>query len=73
MPLTHFADVQRACALGLLAVSLPTAEHREASPALLIALAETSRIAGRKHQWIGRGLLSFGITTLLLPAALLIG
>ncbi|WP_405753576.1 DUF5706 domain-containing protein [Streptomyces sp. NBC_01411] len=73
MPLTHFADVQRACALGLLADSLPTTEHRQTSPALLIALAETSRIAGRKHHWIRLGVLSFTVATLLLPVALLIG
>ncbi|MFJ2648677.1 Pycsar system effector family protein [Streptomyces sp. NPDC087420] len=72
MPLTHFADIRRACDLGTLAEALPRPGH-DPAPALLGALAATSRIAYRKHVWIRRGLLSFAAATLLLPVALLIG
>ncbi len=41
--------------------------------ALLSALAEASRIATRKHQWIRAGLVAFCLGALMLPASVVIG
>ncbi|MFJ9035342.1 Pycsar system effector family protein [Streptomyces sp. NPDC102406] len=70
-PLTYFDDVRRAAEAGLLAEALAQTESDPAS-ALILALADTSRIAARKHFWIRAGLTAFGGAVLLLPAALLL-
>ncbi|MFV0134242.1 Pycsar system effector family protein [Streptomyces sp. HMX87] len=71
-PLSYFGDIQRAVRVDRLEAALA---DTEADPAagLTTALAETSRIAWRKHQWIRAGLIAFCAGTLLLPASLLIG
>ncbi|MFH8607620.1 Pycsar system effector family protein [Streptomyces sp. NPDC018029] len=71
-PLTHFADVQRAARCGRLTQALIETE-RATSESILIALAATSRIALRKHQWIRTGLIAFATAVVLLPCSLLIG
>ncbi|MFE0176258.1 Pycsar system effector family protein [Streptomyces sp. NPDC059002] len=71
-PLTYFGDIQLAARTGVLADAL-TETAREPALALLTALAETSRIAARKHQWIRTGLIAFCAGTALIPASLLIG
>lgn len=71
-PLTYFGDIQRAAEHGLLADALAAAE-RDPMAGLVAALAETSRIAARKHLWIRTGLVSFGLGVLLLPSSLLFG
>ncbi len=71
-PLAYFGDIHRAVRLGHLETALADT-RRDPTAALTSALAETSRIAARKHQWIRTGLISFCTGTLLLPASLLIG
>jgi hypothetical protein len=70
-PLTYFGDIQRAARSGELTVAL-TETGRDPFGALLVALAETSRIAARKHQWIRAGLIALICASLLLPGSLLI-
>lgn len=70
MPLTYFADVQRAVAEGRLSAALTDTEH--APPDRFAAsLAATSRIVHDKHRWIraGVGALCTGVP--LLCAAVL--
>ncbi|KUJ69949.1 hypothetical protein ACZ90_06155 [Streptomyces albus subsp. albus] len=71
-PLTYFGDIQRAARHGGLAQALAEVE-RDPAASLLAALAETSRIAARKHQWVRTGLIAFSAGAVLLPASLLIG
>ncbi|MFF9347992.1 Pycsar system effector family protein [Streptomyces sp. NPDC014734] len=71
-PLTYFADIRRAARENRLAEALDATED-DATAALVIALAETSRIAVRKHQWIRAGLLAYSVGTVLLPASLFLG
>ncbi|MER7172788.1 Pycsar system effector family protein [Streptomyces mesophilus] len=71
-PLSYFGDIQQAAQQGLLAEALAATE-RAPTTALLAALADTSRIAARKHQWIRGGLLAYCAGAVLLPASLLIG
>lgn len=71
-PLCYFGDIQQAVRQGQLAEALADTE-RDPAAGLLAALAETSRIAASKHQWIRTGLIAFCVGTLLLPAGPLIG
>lgn len=71
-PLTYFADIRRAARQNRLAEALDATEDAPAA-ALLKALADTSRIAVRKHQWIRAGLLAYSVGALLIPASLLLG
>ncbi|MCX4730171.1 Pycsar system effector family protein [Streptomyces sp. NBC_01363] len=71
-PLTYFADIRRAARQNGLPEALDATESAQAI-ALVTALAETSRIAVCKHQWIRVGLLAYSVGTVLLPASLLIG
>ncbi|MFE2288457.1 Pycsar system effector family protein [Streptomyces sp. NPDC059443] len=71
-PLTYFGDIRSADRRGLLAEALADTE-RDPSGFLMAALAENSRIAARKHQWIRTGLLAFCTGAVLLPASLLLG
>ncbi|MGW2588992.1 Pycsar system effector family protein [Streptomyces sp. NPDC001515] len=71
-PLTYFGDIRRASRRGQLARALAETDQLPMA-ALLTALAETSRIAARKHQWIRAGLAAFGLGALLLPASVVIG
>lgn len=70
-PLTYFDDIRRAARLGLLAEAL---DHTRADPdaGLLDALAENSRIVGRKHRWIRAGLAAYCAGVVLLPTALIL-
>ncbi|MDI3408527.1 Pycsar system effector family protein [Streptomyces cavernicola] len=70
-PLTYFGDIHRATRSGCLSTALHQTDG-EPHQALLLALAETSRIAARKNFWIRAGLTAFGSASVLLPAALLI-
>ncbi|MCD7443770.1 DUF5706 domain-containing protein [Streptomyces lincolnensis] len=69
-PLTYFGDVRRAAQAGRLTSALAET-GREPGPGLLLALAETSDIALRKHLWIRTGLIAFGSSAVLLPGSLL--
>ncbi|MDT0465309.1 Pycsar system effector family protein [Streptomyces gibsoniae] len=71
LPLSYFGDIQQAVRHGHLESALADTE-RLPTAGLTRALAETSRIAARKHQWIRAGLVAFGSGTVLLPASLLI-
>ncbi|MFF4959098.1 Pycsar system effector family protein [Streptomyces sp. NPDC001222] len=71
LPLSYFGDIQQAVKHGHLESALADTE-RLPTAGLTRALAETSRIAARKHQWIRAGLVAFGSGTVLLPASLLI-
>ncbi|MFC0600568.1 Pycsar system effector family protein [Streptomyces palmae] len=71
-PLTFFGDIQRAVRQGELARALAEAE-RDPAASLMAALAENSRIAARKHQWVRAGLIAFSAGAVLLPASLLVG
>ncbi|NBM21290.1 Pycsar system effector family protein [Streptomyces sp. GC420] len=71
-PLSFFGDIQRAARLGRLEAALADTE-RDPAAGLMAALAESSRIAARKHQWIRYGLIAFCAGTVLLPASLLTG
>ncbi|MFE7955440.1 Pycsar system effector family protein [Streptomyces sp. NPDC057413] len=70
-PLTYFGDVRQAARSGRLAAAL-TETGREPIRGLLLALAETSAIAARKHFWIRTGLAAFGLSAVLLPGSLLL-
>ncbi|MGW5738972.1 MULTISPECIES: Pycsar system effector family protein [Streptomyces] len=70
-PLTYFGDVHRAARAGQLDTAL-TEIGLDPERGLIPSLAETSRIAARKHLWIRIGLLAFGCASLLLPGSLLI-
>lgn len=70
-PLTYFGDVRRAARAGRLAAALTDTE-RDPDRGLVLALAETSSIAARKHFWIRTGLIAFGLAVVLLPGSLLI-
>ncbi|MDQ0951914.1 hypothetical protein QFZ24_005837 [Streptomyces phaeochromogenes] len=70
-PLTYFGDVRQAARTGRLAAALAET-GRDPGRGLLLALAETSGIAARKHFWIRAGLIAFGCATVLLPGSLLI-
>ncbi|MFF8450841.1 Pycsar system effector family protein [Streptomyces leeuwenhoekii] len=70
-PLVYFGDVQRAARAGRLTEAL-VETGRDPVPGLLVALAETSGIAARKHLWIRIGLIAFGSAAVLLPGSLLI-
>ncbi|MER5407848.1 Pycsar system effector family protein [Streptomyces sp. NPDC002769] len=71
-PLSYFGDIQQAVRLGCLRTALADT-GRDPTGGLAKALAETSGIAARKHQWIRTGLIAFCVGTVLLPASLLIG
>ncbi|MFE1454765.1 Pycsar system effector family protein [Streptomyces sp. NPDC058735] len=71
-PLTYFGDVLNAARAGRLSAALAET-GRDPARGLLLALAETSAIAARKHLWIRIGLSSFGCATLLLPGSILLG
>lgn len=71
-PLTYFGDIRRAARQNRLPEALDATESARTT-ALVTALAETSRIAVCKHQWIRAGLLAYSIGTVLLPASLLLG
>ncbi|MGW0865541.1 MULTISPECIES: Pycsar system effector family protein [Streptomyces] len=70
-PLTYFGDVRRAARQGLLSAALADT-GRDPARGLLLALADTSAIATRKHFWIRTGLLSFGCSAALLPGSMLL-
>ncbi|MER5358327.1 Pycsar system effector family protein [Streptomyces sp. NPDC002785] len=70
-PLSYFGDIQQAVQQEQLAQALAETE-RDPSASLMAALAENSRIAALKHQWIRRGLLAFCVGMTLLPASVLI-
>lgn len=70
-PLTYFGDIRRAARSGNLTTAL-SETGRDPSEGLLLALAETSRIAARKHLWIRTGLVAFAGAAVLLPGSLLI-
>ncbi|MFC9681505.1 Pycsar system effector family protein [Streptomyces sp. NPDC056948] len=70
-PLTYFGDVRRAARQGRLTTALADT-GRDPARGLLLALAETSGIAARKHFWIRTGLLSFGCAAVLLPGSMLL-
>ncbi|WSL78881.1 DUF5706 domain-containing protein [Kitasatospora sp. NBC_01266] len=74
MPLTHFADIRRAAALGptALAEALRKTE-REPEAALLAALIDNSRIVTGKYWWLRGGMACFMGALVLLPGALLAG
>ncbi|GGL74410.1 hypothetical protein GCM10010129_17700 [Streptomyces fumigatiscleroticus] len=71
-PLTYFGDIRCAVRAGALDTALADTQSDPVA-GLTTALAEMSRIAWRKHQWIRAGLIAFCTGTLLLPASLLIG
>ncbi|MEU9142725.1 Pycsar system effector family protein [Streptomyces sp. NPDC048349] len=71
-PLSYFGDIRSAVRQGRLAEALADTD-RDPAASLMAALAENSRIAARKHQWIRTGLFAFCAAAVLLPAALLIG
>ncbi|MGK5691534.1 Pycsar system effector family protein [Streptomyces sp. URMC 128] len=70
-PLTYFGDVRRAAQAGLLTAALAET-GRDPVRGVLLALAETSGIAARKHFWIRTGLSAFGCATVLFPGSLLL-
>lgn len=70
-PLTYFGDIRRAAQTGQLTAALAET-GRDPGRGLLLALAETSGIAARKHFWIRTGLIAFGCAAVLLPGSLLI-
>ncbi|MEG8277075.1 Pycsar system effector family protein [Streptomyces sp. AHA2] len=69
-PLTYFGDVHQAARRGLLPAALADTGCQPLR-GLLLALAETSGIAARKHFWIRTGLISFGFAAALLPGSML--
>ncbi|MEU6554159.1 Pycsar system effector family protein [Streptomyces sp. NPDC046915] len=71
-PLSYFGDIRQAVRMGRLEEALADT-RRDPTTGLTAALAEMSRIAARKHQWIRTGLIAFCTGTVLLPASLLIG
>ncbi|MFF8998848.1 Pycsar system effector family protein [Streptomyces achromogenes] len=71
-PLSYFGDIREAARSGRLEAALDDTV-RDPTAGLLASLAANSAIAGRKHQWIRSGLISFCAGTVLLPASLLIG
>ncbi|WP_412077096.1 Pycsar system effector family protein [Streptomyces xanthophaeus] len=71
-PLSYFGDIRSAVRQGRLAEALAETD-RDPTASLMAALAENSRIATRKHQWIRAGLVAFCAAAVLLPTALLIG
>ncbi|MCX5204846.1 DUF5706 domain-containing protein [Streptomyces sp. NBC_00237] len=71
-PLSYFGDIQRAYSQGQLEQAL-TDTARAPAAALRASLAENSRIAARKHQWIRAGLIAFCAGAALLPTSLFIG
>ncbi|MCJ1679380.1 DUF5706 domain-containing protein [Streptomyces sp. APSN-46.1] len=71
-PLSYFGDIRSADRQGRLEEALADTVRDPGAP-LRAALAENSRIAVRKLQWIKAGLIAFCAATVLLPAALLIG
>ncbi|WP_236656199.1 Pycsar system effector family protein [Streptacidiphilus jiangxiensis] len=71
-PLTHFQDIVDAADAGLLAQALAETEEK-GETALLLALAESSRIVARKHRCIRAGLTAFGAALTLLLLGLLAG
>ncbi|MFE9909285.1 Pycsar system effector family protein [Streptomyces clavifer] len=71
-PLTYFADTRRASSQGLLAQALADTA-RSPADALLVSLAETSRIVADKHRWIRIGLAAFFLSTVFFPVAGLLG
>jgi hypothetical protein len=70
-PLTYFGDIRGAARAGQLTAALADTGH-DPGRGLLLALAETSGIATRKHFWIRTGLLAFGAAAVLLPGSLLV-
>ncbi|MEW2567539.1 Pycsar system effector family protein [Streptomyces sp. NPDC047070] len=70
-PLTYFGDIRRAALAGQLTAALAET-GRDPERGLLLALAETSGIAARKHFWIRTGLLAFGAAAALLPGSLIV-
>ncbi|MEU3060018.1 Pycsar system effector family protein [Streptomyces subrutilus] len=71
-PLSYFGDIRSADLQGRLSEALAATDIDPAA-ALQAALAATSRIAVRKHQWIRAGLLAYGCGAVLLPTALFFG
>ncbi|NYV73158.1 Pycsar system effector family protein [Streptomyces sp. UH6] len=71
-PLSYFGDIQQAARLGLLDDALRET-GRDPAAGLSSALAESSRIATRKHQWIRLGLFSYCAGVITMPISLLIG
>ncbi|KUM74081.1 Pycsar system effector family protein [Streptomyces curacoi] len=69
-PVTYFAEIHSAARAGRLTAALAET-GRDPAPGLFLALAETSRIAARKHFWIRTGLLAFGCASVLLSGSLL--
>ncbi|MYS89499.1 MULTISPECIES: Pycsar system effector family protein [Streptomyces] len=68
-PLTYFGDVRRAARAGRLTSALAET-GRDPVRGVVLALAETSGIAARKHFWIRTGLVSFGCATVLFPGSM---
>ncbi|WP_326665498.1 Pycsar system effector family protein [Streptomyces canus] len=71
-PLSYFGDIQRAARSGCLAQALTETENDPAA-GTVTALAETSHIAMRKHQWIRVGLIALGVAVPLLAVSPLVG
>ncbi|MFC9296294.1 Pycsar system effector family protein [Streptomyces sp. NPDC057011] len=71
-PLSYFGDIRSADRQGHLAEALAATES-DPGASLMTALAENSRIAALKYQWIKAGLIAFCAGAVLLPAALFIG
>ncbi|MEV0639296.1 Pycsar system effector family protein [Streptomyces sp. NPDC050619] len=69
-PLTYFGDIHRAARVGHLTTALAETGS-DPVHGLFVALAETSRIAARKHFWIRTGVVAFGCAAVLLPGSLL--
>lgn len=70
-PLTYFGDIHHAVRTAQLATALTDTGHDPAH-GLLLSLAETSRIATRKHFWIRAGVTAFAGAALLLTGSLLL-
>ncbi|MFI5657465.1 Pycsar system effector family protein [Streptomyces sp. NPDC051684] len=69
-PLTYFGDVHHAVRTAQLTTALADTGHDPAH-GLLLSLAETSRIATRKHFWIRAGVAVFACAAVLLTGSLL--
>jgi hypothetical protein len=70
-PLSYFGDIRRAVQQEQLAQALAETE-RDPMASFMASLAENSRIAARKHQWIRGGLVAFCIGVVMLPTSVLI-
>lgn len=73
-PITHFADIRGAAALGPAALEAALLETERAPlAALLAALTENSRIVTGKYWWLRAGMACFMGALVLLPGSLLAG